>query len=539
MIEALSKESQPNGTAFGDRLLNFLLATSEKFAPLLFLTLIAYVFFKGLAQAATSAVTADETFTLALAREPRAGALWHALMRGADGQPPLFYLLERLFLRVSTNPQVTLRLPSILAFCCVLTCVFFFVKKRASPGQALMCSLLLLNSSLYLIFAGQARPYGLVAAGVAFAMVCYQRVAKPLWTVLLFFSLALTVSLHYYAIFALGAFITGEAIYCWATRKARIGVWAAIFAGALPLILCWPILNAQKQIFAQHFWAQPTLSSVLLSYSTFFLLPAFLGLGFVVVLGIALITAEQWSFFRKRETVVEPDCTAHETALILTMLLTPIVLAAVAFIAHGAFLDRYVIWVTVGIVVGVGYLLPRLSGTALAAMALFLAIVTSGQEVRSLHLLQLQARQAPEAPDARLQRLLHSAGHENLPVLLWSAYFDICYYASHGTAERLVTITDIAGAVDYLGTDTLEKLASAMGSYGSCRVFEFGTFAAAHEEFLLYSTDFSVRQGTTGFYDWWIFKLLQDRYKLELVAAEGNARLYLVRAPQRRVSAGL
>jgi len=531
VIEALSKERQPNGTAFGDRLPNSLLVRGEKFAPLLFLSLIAYVFFKGLAQATTSVVTGDETFTLALAREPGTAALWHALMRGADGQPPLFYLLERLFLHVSSNPQVALRLPSILAFCCVLTCVFFFVKKRASPGQALMCNLLLLNSSLYLIFAGQARPYSLVAAGVAFAMVCYQRAPKPLWTVLLFVSLALAVSLHYYAIFALGAFITGEAIYCWATRRVRIGVWVAIFAGGLPLFLCWPLLRAQKQIFAQHFWAQPTLSGALLSYSTFFLLPAFLGLGFVVVLGIALITAEQWPLFCKRETAVEPDCTAHETALILTMLLIPIVLAAVAFIAHGAFLDRYVIWTTVGIVVGVGYLLPRLSGAALAAMALFLATVTSGQEVRALHSLQLQARKASEAPDAHLQSLLHSAGHENLPVVLWSAYFDICYYASYGTAERLVTVTDTSGAVDYLGTDTLEKLASAMGSYGSCRLFDFGTFAAAHEEFLLYSTDFSVRQGTTGFYDWWIFKLLHDHYTLELVAAEGNARLYLVRAP--------
>src|SRR5262249_25225571 len=156
-----------------------------------------------------------------------------------------------------------------------------------------------LNSSLYLIFAGQARPYSLVAAGVAFAMVCYQRAPKPLWTVLLFLSLALAVSLHYYAIFALGAFVTGEAMYLWAMRKARIGVWLAIFAGGLPFFLCWPLLRAQKQIFAQHFWAQPTLSGALLSYSSFFLLPAFLGLGFVVVVGIALITTERWPLFFK------------------------------------------------------------------------------------------------------------------------------------------------------------------------------------------------------------------------------------------------
>jgi hypothetical protein len=536
VTEALSKESQHNGTAFGSRLLNSFLARGERFAPLLYLSLIVYAFFKGLAQAATSVVTTDETFTLALAREPRAAALWHALMRGADGQPPLFYLVERLFLRASPNPQIALRLPSILAFCCVLVCVFIFVKKRASPGQAMMCGLLLLNTSLYLTFAGQARPYSLVAAGVAFAMVCYQRAPKPLWTVLLFLSLALVVSLHYYAIFAVGAFTAGEVIYCWATRKVRIGVWLAIFASGLPLLLFWPLLHAQKEIFALHFWARPTLSGALSSYSSFFLLPSFLGFGFVAVLGIALITAERWPLFFKRHPAGAPDCAAHETALILAILLAPIVLAAVALIAHGAFLDRYVIWATVGIAVGVGYLLPRLSGTALAALALFLIAVTAAQEVRALHSLKLGAGKALETPDAPLGRMLHSVGHENLPVVLWGASFDACYYAPHGIAERLVTVTDAADAVNYLGSDTLEKLASAMSGYGSCQVSEFESFAAAHSEFLMFSTEFNIRVGTTDFYDWWIFKLLHDHYTLELVAAEGNARLYLVSAPQRGAS---
>src|SRR5579863_4949888 len=112
------------------------LARLEGKSPLLLSLLLAYVFLKGLAQTAITPISGDETFTLELARETRASALWHALLRGADGQPPLFYLIERLFLHVTGNAQIALRLPSLLAFCCTATCVYLFVRRRASSFQA-------------------------------------------------------------------------------------------------------------------------------------------------------------------------------------------------------------------------------------------------------------------------------------------------------------------------------------------------------------------------------------------------------------------
>lgn len=511
-----------------------LVARLQSQAPFLLGLLLVYVFVKGLAQSALTPISGDETFTLELARETRASVLWHALLRGADGQPPLFYLIERFFLHVTSNAQIALRLPSLLAFCCTATCLYLFVRKRAGSFQALLCAVLLLNTTLYLIFAIQARPYSLVAAGVAFAMVCYQRAPNPFWTCLLFVSLALAVSLHYYAIFAVGAFIAAEAAFYFTARKIRAGVWLAILGGGMPLLVFWPLLQAQKQMFAQHFWAQPTLSGALIAYSSFLLLPSFLGLALAVVIGLGLLKAEIVSLFSKKDAVPREDVRIQEVVLLLAILAMPFALSLAARIAHGGFVERYVIWVTVGVAAGVGYLLPRFSKSGLAALAAFLFVATAAQEVRALHSLKLRAASTAESPDAPVRRLLRSAGHEDLPVVLWGGYTDICYYAAPDVAKRLVTITDPASAVDYMGTDTVEKLAAAMASYSVCRAVDFGSFAPTERVFLLYTSDFSAPQATTVFYDWWVPKLVKDGYFLQLLAAEGNARIYLVRAPEAR-----
>ncbi len=530
----LSTESQHKDVLSVDDLLTAFFAKFEKLAPFLLVALIVYVFIKGLAEAASTAVAGDEIFTLTLARQPHVSILWDALVRGADGQPPLFYLTERFFLGFISNPHIALRLPSVLAFCCTATCVYLFVRRHASSGHALLCVVFLLNTSLYLVFSVQARPYGLVAAGVAFAMICYQRVPNPFWTILLLLSFALLISLHYYAVFAVGAFAVAEAVSCWTNRKMRLGVWLSIFASGLPLIKLWPILTAQKQMYGQHFWAQPSLSGVVAAYGYLFQLPAFLGMGLVLILGLGLLVAERWPPVSvAKDPTVRAVSLSQERALVLAMLVMPVALAAAARIAHAGFMDRYVIWVAVGVAVGIGHLLPRLSRTALAALAIFLLITTAGQEFRALHSLKSRGGEI-SSPAITVERLIRSAGHDDLPVVVWADYLVISSYASPEAARRLVTVTDPASALTYIGTDTTDKLYSAMSHYGPFQVVDFRSFTEAHHAFLFYSDNLYATQGTTVFYDWWIPRLMRDGYSLQLVAAEGNAKMYLVRAPDRQ-----
>jgi 4-amino-4-deoxy-L-arabinose transferase-like glycosyltransferase len=193
-------------------------------------------------------------------------------------------MIQRLCLPLVGNAHIALRLPAVVGFCCTVACVYAFVSRRAGCGKALLCALILLSTNLYFTFAVQARPYGMVVAAIAFAMVCYQRVPNPAWTLLLFLSLAFAVSLHYYAVFAIGAFVAAEAACYWRSHKLRMGVWLAIVLGAAPLVAFWPLLHAQKEIYGRNFWAHPKLYGALATYGSFFFLPMFVAIGLVTVL---------------------------------------------------------------------------------------------------------------------------------------------------------------------------------------------------------------------------------------------------------------
>ncbi len=61
-------------------------------------------------------------------------------------------------LRITTNKQVALRLPSILAFPCTLICVFAYVKRRSGELIACLCALLFLSTNLFHTYLIEAQP---------------------------------------------------------------------------------------------------------------------------------------------------------------------------------------------------------------------------------------------------------------------------------------------------------------------------------------------------------------------------------------------
>ena len=152
-----------------------------------------------------------------------AHAIWDALKHAADGQPPLFYLIEAHFGSLVRNPEIAFRIPSIFGFVCVLVFLFAFIRKRTSGGYALLCSALLLLTILFDTYAIEARPYSLEVACFALALLCYQHAPGARWMILMAVALALAENLHYYAIFALVPFGAAEIAYFWKTRRFRVG----------------------------------------------------------------------------------------------------------------------------------------------------------------------------------------------------------------------------------------------------------------------------------------------------------------------------
>ena len=264
----------------------------RKIVYVLLSLLVLYVLVRSLAGAATTGFWFDEIITSALSSQPSMKAVRAALATGVDGQPPGFYLVERATATVVKNREIAMRLPSVLAFPCTLVCVFMYTKKRSGEIIAFLCTLLLLSTILFQRYATEARPYSLMVACFAFALVCYQRVPSRFWTIAFGVALVIAQCFHHYSVFAMIPFGLAETVVQVTTRKFRWGVWLALICGASPLLFFWSLLAQLKAYLGAHFQITYSYSSIPSTFGDFFLVDSPYGAGLA-----ALVLAGVISFF--------------------------------------------------------------------------------------------------------------------------------------------------------------------------------------------------------------------------------------------------
>jgi hypothetical protein len=112
---------------------------SEKWICALLALLLVYALVRSLAAAAGKPFWYDEPLTNIVAGQ----GSWHRIMaalRGpADGQPPLFYVIERFASGLCTNQQIALRLPSAAGLLVTLACVFVYARKSVAARPWRCC----------------------------------------------------------------------------------------------------------------------------------------------------------------------------------------------------------------------------------------------------------------------------------------------------------------------------------------------------------------------------------------------------------------
>src|SRR4029077_10988125 len=111
--------------------------------------LVVYAIARSVLAAASKPFWYDEIFTRAMAHLPSFSALWAALARAADTNPPIYHLVEHAFDSVAKHEEVALRLPSILGFVCTYICVFVYLGRRSGNWIALACSAILMRTILF------------------------------------------------------------------------------------------------------------------------------------------------------------------------------------------------------------------------------------------------------------------------------------------------------------------------------------------------------------------------------------------------------
>jgi len=486
--------------------------------------LVIYVIVRGVVGAATKPFWYDELLTLVIAGQPSLREMWSAVARGFDGMPPGFYLVERAALGFIRNKEIALRLPSILAFPCTLICVFAYVKKRSGEVAACLCAMLLLTTSLFHTYLIEARAYGMVMACIAFALVCYQRLPSLRWAALLGISLLLAESFHYYAVFAMIPFGLAEAVLLLRTRRFRWPAWMALACGTLPLIVFWPLLWKIKTNFGDPVFVRPVFSALPGFYGSYFFCHPASGVALAAVAAAAIVWWRLWPRTEAARQTNGNGADLAEGTLLLSLIALPVIAFVLVRLMHGGIMSRYVLAATIGVALGLACALSMARPKAVAAFGLF---VLTSVAVRELGFWRRTVGDpfAPGYSAGQVEKLVERVGHGDLPVAVGQVltYAPLAYYSPPGLANRLIYLVDKGKDLNFGGTDSPAKAGSNLPESFQHQIVDYSEFAAPHREFLLYSEAI----------DSWQDYLSREASSMQLLAAEGDRRVYLVKMKER------
>ena len=492
------------------------------------LFLLFYSAVRSILKAAIRPFWFDELLTWIVARQPNLSSLWRSLAQAADGQPPPYYVLERIFSKLASNDQIAFRLPSILAFCLMEWSLFVWLKKRHDISIAFVGTLIPLMTTLYFSYTVEARPYCLLAACLSVALVAYQRVPSLPWIFLLAISIFASQSFHYYALFVVSPLFAAEAVFFLKTSSLRWPVWIALFAGVSPVLVFWPILSNFKAYYSGHYWSHPDFLASLRSYGWLFGLaqgsasvfsgPLLVGLFLTTTVFICS------AFFLLQAFRANPQVSPffHEQVAIAGILLLPIVLYCAAKLSGGGFTPRYLLPVVVGIVLAAGRGLSHLSHKTLLLVGALLILAIAVQE-SAFWFSYYGDFQLGFARPKPVEQLVSRAGHADLPVIISDGhdYLEANHYATPEWKHRLIFVADPAAAVLYGRPDTTEKELIVLRDFTALHVFRADELKPSL--FLLYSHPTSENNP-----DWWVLRLVADGYSLKNLATDGQSTVYLV-----------
>ncbi len=272
---------------------------------------------------------------------------------------------------------IAYRIPSILAYCATLLCIFLFIKKRRGSTFALICATVSMATVLYSNYALEARGYSLMAGCVALAMVCYQRAHRTVWWIVMGFSLAAAQSIHYYAIFAVFLFGLAELAFLASVRRVRWGVWVALLFGALPLAIFWPLLQNLRTYYRAHFSGHLSLDQTMRSYGWLLDLPPAYGVRIAFTAAAAVLL---YGCLGAQGTGCD-EIPPHEHVLALGFLTLPSVMYVTLRPAHGGFNPRYLLLTALGFPLAASYGLPALDRRLMALFSILLFACLGAQEV--------------------------------------------------------------------------------------------------------------------------------------------------------------
>jgi hypothetical protein len=491
-------------------------ALAEKSAFFALAILIGYATARNICEVLVRPFAYDEICTVLMVQQEHLSRLWQAFVHGADGQPLVYYLLERSVVGFIRNEHLAYRGMSILAFAVTLVCLFIAIRTHKGAGPALVSAGIPLATILFGLLSAEARPYSLLVACIAFAIVCYQRVVARRWVVLLGLSLVLAESLHYFAVFAFLPFLLAEVVHYGMTRQMRLGVWIALASGFVPLACYTPVLRTLNRNFAAHIWSKPTLEIALNSYSWYFLTPeSWPGLYLAAIAGVAVLLTILMTVRKASSGATPAGAPVPELMLALGLLSLPLVGFTVAALTHSGMIAKYMVPSVLGFPLALGFAFPRLPRwglllPAVPAVLLLGVLVPQERQYWSTYKGEFVS------PAVFVEKFVTAGGHPDLPVLVSDPhdFLVLQHYCDKSWQKRFVSVIDPEQSLVYMGNDTADKQLGLLRQYTSLPVYDFQPFLAQHPQFLVYSSWGGLER------DWWPRRLKNDGFKMKNVSVQ-------------------
>ena len=461
----------------------------------------------------------DEILTILIARLPQVSDIRSACGDGADGMPPMFYLVVRAMVRLGWNDSLAVRLPCVIGYAVFTFCLFRFVS-RQRPAVYGMVAMLLPSLTGCWFFATAGRPYGILLGCTGVAMVCWQSVYRGTrrgWIAVLFaLALMAATAVHYLGFLLAFPFTAAEGFRVMQRRKIDWRMAAALVSPVVILAIYAPLMLNAKSHMGIH-WGKAQLLPAASDVLETFVLPAMPVLVVVLIAGF-LIT-------QLSSRVAKPDTALHmpkgELVLVLAMLSLPLVTLLLGrFVTHN-FVARYAIEAMGGLAVVLTYamgtlFLDRREPALLAAFLMVAALALS--QVRHTGAIGTTAHRI--APQALASGMPIAVSHP-------FTFMTMRYYEDPGLWKRLIYVASPDAALRLGGSNSDEYLMIQGAKYFGTNVVQYDQFIRRQGEFYVFGDD--------EYHNWLMPQLMNDGAEAQLIGSgDRSDRLYRVRMPAAR-----
>jgi hypothetical protein len=490
-------------------------AAADRYGSVLLIGLSLVIGWMAVVNANAKPFWHDEIYTLQIAALPSVRDIWAAHREAVDLMPPLNSILTHAVGRVTSLGPVAGRLPALLCYFVFLFVIFEIARQRSNATVAVAC-VLLGYFSIAFGFAFNSRGYAAMLLFATVALYAWLEAARgrhrDVSLVLLAVSLAASVWSHYFAASVFVPIAAGEWARTWKTRRPDWGVWTAVLAS---LCLIAP-LGALAHVVADHsakYWHVATWKDVAVTYRE--LAGFLLGRRFLVLWAVVgLLWVSGSSRFAAHPERRLPN---HEVVAGCTLLVLPILIVAAGVFATHAFAPRYAL---VG-VLGFCLVLPLTvwslgpaDGRAESTLCLGLLALFVMATLDFVRHPPVQTGLTETNP--LLERVLH----DEIPVAVTGVgYLEAWYYTPVPLRTHLVYLTDREAALQFVGSDTLERDYQALRRWSPIAVIDYREFLATHPAFRVYSA---------GEFAWLPEKLRSDGATVTRIGTDGDASLYAV-----------